>query len=374
MLGKLRPSLKKLWSSLFGKDRSKTLASVSRYPEQEQEVPESNPSEFKDGDLEFLFHQLLQGVEHGWQGNRIERFFHKLEERITIEQWSKWLERFAQKILSAPASNYQLAHKMIALGEVSASSPWIRPLGDLAYDIGEELLKRSNSNPVLDSSYSVTWPDNQQLKSPEQSEDSSFPQLKSPEQQEELGLSEETVPYQGQETNNLDFVIEKLLEQKETPTHQLDRKLENWFETGLQKAKAGDLEGAIAAWDKVIEYNPQIAQAWHNRGSALAYLDLLEEAIASFDRAIALNGNDYQSWNDRGNALYNLHRWEEALNSWEQTVSIKPNHYQAWYNRGLALEKLNLIPEALESYERALAVEPEFKLAKTRKNKLLAKK
>ena len=358
MLGKLRQSLKNLWFSLFGKHRVKTLASVSPYPE--QEVPESKSSELTDEDLEFLFHQLLEGVVNGWQDYRIERFFHKLEDRITMEKWLKWLKRFAQKILSSPVPNYQLAGKMMTLGEVSVSSPLIRPLGDLAYRIGEELLNRSSENSTLDPENSIVVEDNQQLE-------------EYAEELENSGFFEEIVSNPGEETSNLHFIVEKLLEQKETSIHQLARQLENWFEVGLQHAKEGNLEEAIASWDKVLEHDPHIAQAWHNRGSALAYLDHLEEAIASFDHAIALNLNDYQSWNDRGNALYNLHRWEEALNSWNQAVSIKADYYQAWYNRGLALENLKLTQEALESYEQALAIEPEFKLAKTRKNKLLAK-
>jgi tetratricopeptide (TPR) repeat protein len=249
---------------------------------------------------------------------------------------------------------------MIALGEVTTSSPFIliRSVGDLARRIGEELLHRSNEPFAVGAHHSPIPPDERQLPSPEILEESS--------------LKEETPPPEGQETSNLDFIIDKLIEQQETPTAEVEQRLENWFNLGLQKAQAGDLEGAIASWERLLEQAPHIAQAWHNRGSALAYLDRLEEAIASFERAIALNGNDYQSWNDRGNALYNLQRWEEALTSWDRVVSIKPDHYQAWYNRGLALEKLKLRPEALESYERALAIEPKFNLAQNRKNKLLA--
>ena len=161
MLGKLGQSLKNLWFSLFGKHRVKTLAPVSQ--SSAGEVSENKFSELTDEDLEFLFHQLLEGVVHGWQDNRIERFFHKVEDRITMEKWSKWLKRFAQKILSSPVPNYQLAGKMMTLGEVSVSSPLIRPVGDLAYRIGEELLNRSNDSSFLEPQNSSVDQDNQQL-------------------------------------------------------------------------------------------------------------------------------------------------------------------------------------------------------------------
>ena len=42
----------------------------------------------------------------------------------------------------------------------------------------------------------------------------------------------------------------------------------DWFNSGLKKAKSGDLQGAIADWSKAIEMYPQYAYAYYNRGLA----------------------------------------------------------------------------------------------------------
>ena len=41
---------------------------------------------------------------------------------------------------------------------------------------------------------------------------------------------------------------------------------EDYFNLGLQKAKQGDREGAIANFNLVIQIEPERYQAYHNRG------------------------------------------------------------------------------------------------------------
>jgi tetratricopeptide (TPR) repeat protein len=92
----------------------------------------------------------------------------------------------------------------------------------------------------------------------------------------------------------------------------------------------------IASWDQAVTLDPQLAQAWHNRGSALGNLGRLEEALASFRQAVTLNPQDYQ-------ALFNL---------------------------GSVLEVLGQNEEAIASYQKVLEIEPTFELATTRLNHL----
>lgn len=455
-------------------------------------------SELKDKDLQFLFIQLLEGVVNGWQQHRIEQFFKKLEHRITIDEWLQWLERFEEKIMLSAAPNYQLAARMIILGETTTSLPFVRPLGDLAYQIGEGLLSKKSHNSLVESlrSYLVgNLPRNSNFTETEEDLDSSYILINMIKRlQINPVLLEQIAENSGLKTTELSLIVERLLQQEEnkqisqSQTQQvslidleiepisedssgsfegvidnsaeeiefvdnyidssleeidsmdssieieevefvdnyIDSSVENtkeviedvsefsedvtkeithndnefsqniveeivedsvdsseqelinndvqfWFESGLNKIKSQDFEGAIADWQKVVEKDPLFSKAWHNLGSAFAYLNRTEEALKSFDQAININVKDYQSWDNRGNFLYNLHRWEEALISWDRVVGIKPNYYQAWYSRGLALEKLNLIEKAIQNYEKALEIEPNFKMAQKRKDKLLNK-
>jgi tetratricopeptide (TPR) repeat protein len=396
MLKKLWQWLKNLWYKIFGsgeRNRTKTSSQSlrARFGKQQSLTSDSTPAQ--DQDLEFLFNQLLKGVINGWQNTRIEKFFHKLEHRITIEEWLDWLQRYERKLLSSSAPNYQLAVRMIALGKVIANVNFLKPIAKLSSEIGEKLLDQHGNNSLVESlrSHLLSPPSSSELN---QSYNSSLQETTSNSGeiffllQQDHEFAAKIARKLGLQTINPDVIINKLLEVKvdnntnlpsdtsPTPSPSslsLEISVEELFKLGLEKAQNGNLEGAIACWDQVLDYNPELPQAWHNRGSALAYLNRLEDAIASFSQAISLNDKDYQSWNDKGNALYNLQRWEEALLSWDRAVTIKPDYYQAWYNRGLALEHLDLFHEALESYDNAIEIQPDFQLALKRKNKLIAK-
>ncbi len=428
MINKIWRWLKNLWFGLLGYDRGRNTHDSWNW---EEDLPETqgeletpyNSNSIKDQDLAFLFNQLLEGVVNGWQENRIEQFFEKLEPRINIETWLEWLQKYRNQLLSSSAPNYQLAARMIILGEMTASLPFVRPVGDLAYQIGEELLHDSHDNLLVESLRSHLPSTNRQNEltstfSPQQSmpDEQTKTQVENTVSlgeilhllQNDPNFASATADQLGLETTDPGIIMEKLVQQSEISPelHELlpetnietepeeeteieteieedtlieedpnmgypSNWLENWFNAGLEKAQLGDLEGAIASWDKILEVDPNIGQAWHNRGSALAYLDRLEEAIESFDHAITINVNDFQSWNDRGNALYNLKRWEEAIISWDRVIGIQPNYYQAWYNRGLALEKLELWQEAGESYQQALKIQPDFSQAQNHYRKLI---
>ena len=93
-----------------------------------------------DGDYEFLFNQLLEGVAHGWHQVRIVKFFDQLGERGETEQWVAWLKRFYQKLPTSPNPiQRQLGAKMIRLGELTESHNKLRDIGAISDEIGRKL-------------------------------------------------------------------------------------------------------------------------------------------------------------------------------------------------------------------------------------------
>lgn len=68
--------------------------------------------------------------------------------------------------------------------------------------------------------------------------------------------------------------------------------------------------------------------------------------------------DDAEAWLDRGSALAELGCYEEAVTSYERTISLDPENWQGWKDRGVALKELGRQEEALKSYERALELQP----------------
>lgn len=344
-----------------------------------------------DTDYEFLFSQLLEGVAHGWHEGRILKYFEDLGERGKPKPWIAWLNRFGEKAMASASPNLQLAARMMRLGELAQSFREIEVIGQTSYDIGRRIYSKEADSgiweyegPDTDGEIVTTdrpesrlpqgnIPNNQPDAGETQTLTLTLEELKERLEQD-TGLAQQLATQLGLQSTEPQDLIDALIAQSQDDNQAQSttppETEQEWFNLGMQQASQGDLEGAIASWDKALEINPSLAQGWQNRGSALGNLGRLNEAIDSFDRVIYLNAEDVQAWNSKGNALYGLQQWEGAITCWEKGLELQPNDYQGWYNRGSALEKLNRIEEAIASYRQALDIEPGFELAQSRLNKL----
>ena len=82
---------------------------------------------------------------------------------------------------------------------------------------------------------------------------------------------------------------------------------------GEKLAQQGNIEKAIAYYDKAIEFKPDFHEAWYNRGVALNKLERYTEAIASYDKVIEIKPDDHEAWYKRGQALYKLKQYSDAI-------------------------------------------------------------
>src|SRR5215471_7497333 len=62
-----------------------------------------------------------------------------------------------------------------------------------------------------------------------------------------------------------------------------------YYHRGLAKIDKGDLDGAIAEFNRAIELDPKYAKAYNNRGNAKIAKGDLDQASADYNRAIDLD-------------------------------------------------------------------------------------
>ncbi|PSB01337.1 hypothetical protein [Merismopedia glauca] len=129
--------LKKIWRSLSGSETDRNTDKVR--------TSGTKAPELTENDYEFLFFQLLEGVAHGWQQPRIISFFEVIDDRISQQQWLDWLQSFGTKILASAAPDHNLASRMVQLGEMRCGA-----IGDLAYDLGMQVLTRGQHPVFMD--------------------------------------------------------------------------------------------------------------------------------------------------------------------------------------------------------------------------------
>ena len=126
---------------------------------------------------------------------------------------------------------------------------------------------------------------------------------------------------------------------------------------GVVDLERGKPVEAIHKIDAALALNPELAEAFNNRGNALLRLRRFDEALESYGRAIALKSDYPEAFNNRGVAAQEVHRLDAALDSFDQAIALNPDYANAYNNRGNVLMELRLLDEAVASYDQAIALQ-----------------
>src|ERR1019366_198984 len=75
-----------------------------------------------------------------------------------------------------------------------------------------------------------------------------------------------------------------------------------YLNRGIAKKQKGELDGAIADYNRAIELDPRVVIGYNNRGTAKSAKGDLDGAIADYNRAIELDPRFVIGYLNRGNA------------------------------------------------------------------------
>jgi tetratricopeptide (TPR) repeat protein len=102
-----------------------------------------------------------------------------------------------------------------------------------------------------------------------------------------------------------------------------------------------------------------------NRGTIESASGDIGASLADYDAALTINPNTADIYINRGSALLRAARYEEARNDFDKALALGPtNAYVAYFDRGMAQEKSGNITAAYADYKQAAALAPDYKPAK----------
>ena len=161
---------------------------------------------------------------------------------------------------------------------------------------------------------------------------------------------------------------------------------------GLNKAKSGDLRGAIADFDKcitkfyknhnayfykakayidlnephnalpslnlAIQYNPNQAMYYYFRGKLYADNNNTGSAFADFDKAVSLDAKFVEALNYRGVMYEIMGKHTEAIADYNSAIALKPDYATAYYNKGTSEASLEMYKEAIVSFTKCIELDP----------------
>ena len=146
--------------------------------------------------------------------------------------------------------------------------------------------------------------------------------------------------------------------------------------------EAGELDGAIASYQKALYTKPDDAEILANLAEAYCQKGNFAGAIATSRRYLALNHDAIPIYKmaakikaarpevigadvyfQLGNVLCMQGKRDRAVASFQLCLQKEPNYTEAYINLGVVLRQLGKLEEAAKSYKLAIALEPDQALA-----------
>jgi len=123
---------------------------------------------------------------------------------------------------------------------------------------------------------------------------------------------------------------------------------------GLELAKAGRHEEAIAAFEKALEANLSYSEAYNNLGAV--YRELLQnsDAIENFTKSLELNPNNAKAAFSLAMLYRAKKRSLQAIDYYRQAIAAQPDFLEAYNNLGLIYLELNRSQAAVDTYLQAI--------------------
>jgi len=133
---------------------------------------------------------------------------------------------------------------------------------------------------------------------------------------------------------------------------------EAYFNRGFAYDKLNQYERAIEDYNRAIELNPEFTDAYNGRGVAYGEKGGFDSAIEDFDKAIEFNPDSVGAYSNRGAAYYMKGEFDTAIADFNKAIELNPESAAAYSNRGLAYANKGEFDRAIEDYNRAIELSP----------------
>jgi|GEM_PF-543410 len=140
---------------------------------------------------------------------------------------------------------------------------------------------------------------------------------------------------------------------------------EYYYHQGVKASKKQELEKEIAAFQKAIVFQPDLAVAYCNLGGLLARKGEVEAAIDSLQKAIQLQPNLTEAYCNLGIIQSQSGQIStEAIESFQKAIALDPALVEAHYNLGNIFFEQGKREAAIASYQKAVDADPNYHPAK----------
>jgi tetratricopeptide (TPR) repeat protein len=127
------------------------------------------------------------------------------------------------------------------------------------------------------------------------------------------------------------------------------------FGGGLMQQRLGDHADAVAAFSRVLDLAPRLAEAHYSRALSLRELGRAEEALRDLEAALALKPDYIDARCALGTTLKRLERFDEAIAAFTSVIAASGVHPAASHGRATLRHRAGDFAGAIEDIDVCLA-------------------
>jgi tetratricopeptide (TPR) repeat protein len=129
---------------------------------------------------------------------------------------------------------------------------------------------------------------------------------------------------------------------------------------GVVAYQLGRLDDAAASIGQSLLLDPKNADYLVNLGLVFQAQGKLDEAITSYREALQQKPGSAEALNNLGSALLNQDKLDEAEACYRQALRLNPSYAKVHNNLGLVLARQDKLTDALSCYRQAIALKPDY--------------
>ncbi|MEM1253956.1 MAG: tetratricopeptide repeat protein [Cyanobacteria bacterium P01_H01_bin.21] len=126
------------------------------------------------------------------------------------------------------------------------------------------------------------------------------------------------------------------------------------YRAAIAKASEKDYEGAISLFNQILQDQPELAEAYYQRGLAHFKLGDFQAAIADYTSTLHIESDDAKVHFARGLAYFSAHQPDRAISDAKQAILLKPDYAAAYNLIGRVRQQQGAPQKALASYKKAV--------------------
>jgi tetratricopeptide (TPR) repeat protein len=122
----------------------------------------------------------------------------------------------------------------------------------------------------------------------------------------------------------------------------------------LVQTELGNIDEAVAAYQRAISLSPESEFLWNNLGQLLAKNERNEDALDAFNKALTCFPQSHISWDGVGHLYLKFGVYQNAIAAFEKALEFAPNYEFSWAGIGKAYLESDQLEKAKGSLRKAV--------------------